>query len=59
MDESSPNTLVLPPPPNIASVTSLEHQVWKASGDVLVRVSFEVSFKFIILLTHISLYAAC
>ena len=57
--ESSPSTLVLPPLPDIAPVTSLEHQVWKASGDLLVRVSFEVSFKFIILLTHIYVFLLC
>ena len=42
--ESSPSTLVLPPLPDIAPVTSLEHQVWKVNGDVLVRVSFKVSW---------------
>ena len=40
--ESSLGTLVLPSLPDIAPViASLEHQVWKVNGDVLVRVSFE------------------
>ena len=51
--ESTPSTFVLPSLPDIAPVTSLEHQVWKVNGDVLVRVSFEVSYKLIILLTHV------
>ena len=42
--ESNPSTFVLPPLPDIAPVTSLEHQVWKVNGDVLVRVSFKVSY---------------
>ena len=42
--ESSPSIFVLPSLPNIGPVTaSLEHQVWKVDGDVMVRVSFEVS----------------
>ena len=49
--ESSPSTFVLPSLPDIGPVTaSLEHQVWKVDGDVLVRVSFEVCFYFIIML---------
>ena len=49
--ESSPSTFVLPSLPDIRPVTaSLEHQVWKVDGDVLVRVSFEVCFYFIITL---------
>ena len=43
--ESSPSTLVLPSLPDIGRVTaSLEHQVRKVNGDVLVRVSFKVSY---------------
>ena len=43
--ESSPSTFVLPSLPDIGRVTaSLKHQVWKVNGDVLVRVSFEVSY---------------
>ena len=45
--ESSPSTFVLPSLPDIGPVTSLEHQVRKVNGDVLVRVSFGVSYKFI------------
>ena len=42
--ESSLSTLVLPSLPDIAPViASLEHQMWKVNGDVLVRVSFKVS----------------
>ena len=42
--ESSPSTFTLPSLPDIAPVTvSLQHQVWKVHGDILVRVSFEVS----------------
>ena len=43
--ESSLSTLVLPSLPDIGPVSaSLEHQAWKVNGDVLVRVSFEVSW---------------
>ena len=43
--ESSLSIFVLPSLPDIRPVTaSLEHQVWKVNGDVLVRVSFKVSW---------------
>ena len=42
--ESSPRMFVLPSLPDIGPVmASLEHQVWKVHGEILVRVSFEVS----------------
>ena len=42
--ESSPSTFVLPSLPDIGPITaSLVHQVWKVDGELLVRVSFEVS----------------
>ena len=51
--ESSPSTFILPSLPDIGPVTaSLEHQVWKVNGEILVRVSFEVSLQFKLLISY-------
>ena len=55
--ESSPSIFVLPPLPDIVPVTSFEHQVWKVNGDVLVRVSFEVSFYLLYLMMVGNIYS--
>ena len=44
--ESDPsNNVTIPTLPDIAPVTaSLRHQVWKSDGEIVVSVSFEVSY---------------
>ena len=44
--ESDPsNNVTIPSLPDIAPVTaSLRHQVWKSDGEIMVSVSFEVSY---------------
>ena len=44
-ESDSSNNVTIPSLPDIAPVTdSLRHQVWKSDGEIMVSVSFEVSY---------------
>ena len=44
-ESDSSNNVTIPSLPDIAPVTdSLRHQVWKSDGEIMVNVSFEVSY---------------
>ena len=52
--ESDPsNSVTIPSLPDIAPVTaSLRHQVWKSDGEIMVSVSFEVSYDIVIIILY-------